>query len=123
MYYPYSENKGADQLCSYCIADLRLFFAQAKIQFSRNVAHIVLFCFKIYFYAHVGVKFNLIIMPHFYIAKLGYAGVFLLFLFLLQKIDCGYSLELPREAVEIDCGYSLELPRRGCSNVYPQSMF
>ena len=24
LYYPYSENKGADQLCSYCPADLRL---------------------------------------------------------------------------------------------------
>ena len=32
----------------------------------------------------------------------------LLFLFLLQNIDCGYWLELPR---------------RGSSNVYPQSMF
>ena len=32
----------------------------------------------------------------------------LFFLFLLQNIDCGYSLELPR---------------RGDSNVYPQSMF
>ena len=29
--------------------------------------------------------------PHFYIAKLGYAGVYLFFLFLLQNIDCGYS--------------------------------
>ena len=28
--------------------------------------------------------------PHFYIAKLGYAGVYL---FLLQNIECGYSLE------------------------------
>ena len=46
--------------------------------------------------------------PHFYIAKLGYAGVYLFFLFLLQNIDCGYSLEPPR---------------RGGSNVYPQSMF
>ena len=46
--------------------------------------------------------------PHFYIAKLGYAGVYLFFLFLLQNIDCGYSLEPPR---------------RGSSNVYPQSMF
>ena len=46
--------------------------------------------------------------PHFYIAKLGYAGVYLLFLFLLQNIDFGYSLEPPR---------------RGGSNVYPQSMF
>ena len=46
--------------------------------------------------------------PHFYIAKLGYAGVYLVFLFLLQNMDCGYSLEPPR---------------RGGSNVYPQSMF
>ena len=46
--------------------------------------------------------------PHFYIAKLGYAGVYLFFLFLVQNIDCGYSLEPPH---------------RGGSNVYPQSMF
>ena len=46
--------------------------------------------------------------PHFYIAKLGYAGVHLFFLFLLQNIDCGYSLEPPH---------------RGGSNVYPQSLF
>ena len=46
--------------------------------------------------------------PHFYIAKLGYAGVYLFFLFLLQNIDCGYSLEPPRQ---------------GGSYVYPQSMF
>ena len=31
--------------------------------------------------------------PHFYIAKPGYAGVYLFFLFLRQNIDCGYSLE------------------------------
>ena len=46
--------------------------------------------------------------PQFYIAKLGYAGVYLFFLFLLQNIDCGYSLEPPR---------------RGGSNMYPQSLF
>ena len=46
--------------------------------------------------------------PHFYIAKLGYAGVYLFFLFLLQNIDCGYSLEPPH---------------RGGSNEYPKSMF
>ena len=45
--------------------------------------------------------------PHFYIAKLGFAGVYLFFIFLLQNIDCGYSLEPPR---------------RGGSNEYPQSM-
>ena len=46
--------------------------------------------------------------PNFYIVKLGYAGVYLFFLFLLQNIYCWYSLEPPR---------------RGGSNVYPQSMF
>ena len=46
--------------------------------------------------------------PHFYIVKLGHAGVYLFFLFLLQNINCGYSLELP-------C--------RGGSKEYPQSMF
>ena len=33
--------------------------------------------------------------PHFYVAKLGYAGIYLFFLFLLQNRDCGYSLEPP----------------------------
>ena len=49
-----------------------------------------------------------LLKPYFYIEKLGFAGVYLFFLFLLQNIDCGYSLEQPR---------------RGGSNVYPQSMF
>ena len=31
--------------------------------------------------------------PHLYTVKLGCAGVYLFFLFLLQNIDCGYSLE------------------------------
>ena len=39
--------------------------------------------------------------PHFYIAKLGYAGVYLFFLFLLQNIDCGYTLEPPRRAINV----------------------
>ena len=50
--------------------------------------------------------------PHFYIAKLGYAGVYLFFLFLLQNIDCGYLLEPPRWRFT-----------QGGSNEYPQSMF
>ena len=38
--------------------------------------------------------------PHFYIVKLGFTGVYIsFFLFLLKNIDCGYSLELPIEAV------------------------
>ena len=28
--------------------------------------------------------------PHFYIVNLGFAGVYLFFLFLLKNIDCGY---------------------------------
>ena len=32
---------------------------------------------------------------HFYIQKLGFTGVFIIFLFLLLNIDCGYSLEPP----------------------------
>ena len=46
--------------------------------------------------------------PHFYIVKLGFTGVYIIFLFLLKNIDCGYSLEPPR---------------RDGSNEYPQSMF
>ena len=42
--------------------------------------------------------------PHFYIVKLGFIGVYIIFLFLLKNIDCGYSLEPPR---------------RGGSNEYP----
>ena len=46
--------------------------------------------------------------PHFYIVKLGFTGVYIIFLISLQNIDCGYSLEPPRW---------------GGSNEYPQSMF
>ena len=46
--------------------------------------------------------------PHFYIVKLGFIGVYIIFHISAQNIDCGYSLEPPR---------------RGGSNEYPQSMF
>ena len=45
---------------------------------------------------------------HFYIVKLEFTGVYIILLFLLKIIDCGYSLEPPR---------------RGGSNEYPQSIF
>ena len=45
---------------------------------------------------------------HFYVVKLEFTGVYIIFLISAQNIDCGYSLELPR---------------RGGSNKYPQSMF
>ena len=35
------------------------------------------------------------IKPHFYIAKLGFTGVHIIFLISAQTIDCGYSLEPP----------------------------
>ena len=34
--------------------------------------------------------------PHFYTIKLGFTGVYIIFLFLPKNIDCGYSLEPPR---------------------------
>ena len=46
--------------------------------------------------------------PHFYIVKLGFTGVYIIFLISAQKIDCGYLLEPAR---------------RGGSHEYPQSMF
>ena len=46
--------------------------------------------------------------PHFYIVKLGFTGVHIIFLISAQNIDCGYSLESSH---------------RGSSNKYPESMF
>ena len=45
--------------------------------------------------------------PHFYIRKLGFTGVYIIFLISAQNIDYGYSLEPPR---------------RGGSNEHPKSM-
>ena len=46
--------------------------------------------------------------PHFYIVKVGFTEVYIIFLISAQNIDCGYSLEPPRG---------------GGSNEYPQSVF
>ena len=46
--------------------------------------------------------------PHFYIVKLGFTGVYIIFLISAQKHRLWYSLEPPH---------------RGGSNEYPQSMF
>ena len=46
--------------------------------------------------------------PHLYIVKLGFTGVYIIFLI---------------SAKNIDCEYSLEPPRRGGSNEYSQFMF
>ena len=34
--------------------------------------------------------------PHFYIVKLGFTGVYIIFLISARNTDCGYSLEPPR---------------------------
>ena len=44
--------------------------------------------------------------PHFYIVKWGFTEVYFIFLISAQNIDCGYSLELPREAV-LTCTHNL----------------
>ena len=46
--------------------------------------------------------------PQFYIVKLGFTGVYISFLISAQNMDCGYSLESPRQ---------------GGSNKHQQSMF
>ena len=34
--------------------------------------------------------------PHIYIVKVGFTGVYVFFLYLLENIDCGYSIEPPQ---------------------------
>ena len=46
-----------------------------------------------------------------FIAKLGFTEVYLFFLFFLQNIDCGYSLELPQQAV-LTCTHNLCFEQR-----------
>ena len=50
--------------------------------------------------------------PHLYIVKLGFTGVYIIYLISAQK-----------HRLWVDCGYSLEPPRRGGSNEYPQYVF
>ena len=37
--------------------------------------------------------------PHFYIVKLGFTGVYIIFLISAQNLDCGYSLEPPHRVL------------------------
>ena len=55
-------------------------------------------------------KYNYI---QFYIAKLGYAGVYLFFLFLLRGMDCGCSVEPPRQGESNVCRQSVFLGIKG----------
>ena len=80
LYYLCSENKGADQLRGYRKADLRLCFRICKKPvFSqrgsfetyepREIVYIMLTCPCIIYP----------LTPHFYIVKLGFTGVYILF--------------------------------------------
>ena len=79
----------------------KLEFGSTHVKRTRPVWHFI-FITKTYLYNSDPLK------PHFYIVKLGFAGVQVIFLISAQNMDCGYSLEPPR---------------RGSSNEYPQSMF
>ena len=46
--------------------------------------------------------------PHFYIVKLRITGVYIFFLFLLQNMDCGYSLEPPQAVLMCTYNQSFE---------------
>ena len=49
--------------------------------------------------------------PHFYIVKLGFTGLCIIFLISAQNIDCGYSLEPPRRGGSNECLQSMFLIR------------
>ena len=75
---------------------------QAKQAIGARVIEVLLYITKTCLYNFDPLE------PHFYVVKLGFTGVYIIFLISAQNIDCGYSLEPPR---------------RGGSNEYPQSMF
>ena len=57
MYYPYSENKGTDQL------DLRLCYHICKSRFSHNEAHIkLLYRFDLFFFVVTYLAFSLMLI-------------------------------------------------------------
>ena len=74
----------------------------AYIRYMRIAKILVIHITKTYLYNFDPLK------PHFYIVKLGFIGVYIIFLISAQNIDCAYSLEPPH---------------RGGSNEYPHAMF
>ena len=75
------------------------FFFYSKPLFRREAKQVIT---KTYLYNFDPLK------PHFYIVKLGFTGVYIIFLISAQNTDCGHLLKPPR---------------RGGSNEYPQSVF
>ena len=57
------------------------------------------------------------LIPHFYIAKLGYAGVYLFFLFLLQNIDCVPTIYLCFEQKSMSTIYVLSKNKKNIKKI------
>ena len=88
-----------------CIKSILIFCIYLKFSIEQNDIKFSLYChniMKTYLYNFDPLKL------HFYIVKLGFTEVYIIFLISAQNIDCGFSLEPPH---------------RGGSNEYPQSMF
>ena len=56
--------------------------------------------------------------PYFYIVKLGFTGVYIIFLFLLQNIDCVYSLEPPHRTHNLCFEQKFEKYQRFLSEIF-----
>ena len=72
MYYPSSENKGADQLCGYREADLRLCFRLCRLLvFPWGGSYLIVICsckhcsFQFAFQIYVEIKYDLDILVNF----------------------------------------------------------
>ena len=65
----------------------RLIWAYDVLELHKGPFHAIM---KTYLYNFDPLKL------HFYIVKLGFTGVYIIFLISAQNIDCGYLLELPR---------------------------
>ena len=60
------------------------------IKLSASDAHFLFYITKTYLYNFDPLK------PHFYIGKLWFTGVYIIFLVSARNINCGYLLEPPR---------------------------
>ena len=87
-------------------------FVLTNYRFERNL-YVMLNITKTYLYNFDPLK------PDFYIVKLGFTGVYIIFLISAQNIYIIFLIS----AQNIDCGYSLEPPRRGGSNEYHNLCF
>ena len=73
----------------------------------------VVFCLQIITKTHLCNSTPL--KPHFYIGKLGFTGVYIIFLISVQNIGCGYSLELPRQGGSNE--YTIYVSNRNMKNI------